>query len=315
MICPVYIAEIAPPPVARAAGHALSTRHRVGHLRHALHQRRDPVAGRSRLECPRWAGGGCWPPRPCRRSSSSRCLMPIPESPKWLVQAGAEPEARGSCSVSAARPMPTPRWLPSTRVLKQEEGTFAELFPKAWRLPLADRGRADDRLPTQRHQRHHVLLDRHLLERRRHGKGGHQGRGFPARRGRRGKAAKTLEAAAKRSARHGSPGLPRNCRGVGRQEAQGWRQHCSPPRRRRRRKGCGRHDHASAIGRPRAVPGQGGGNRSGGEREGIQSPSWIGLVNFLATFIAILFVDKTGRKPLLLIGTSCRSSAWLPSVG
>jgi len=31
---------------------------------------------------------------------------------------------------------------------------------------------------------------------------------------------------------------------------------------------------------------------------------WIGLVNLLATFIAILFIDKAGRKPLLLVGNA-----------
>jgi sugar porter (SP) family MFS transporter len=34
------------------------------------------------------------------------------------------------------------------------------------------------------------------------------------------------------------------------------------------------------------------------------SSVWIGLVNFVATFIAILLVDKAGRKPLLLIGNA-----------
>jgi MFS family permease len=34
------------------------------------------------------------------------------------------------------------------------------------------------------------------------------------------------------------------------------------------------------------------------------SSVWIGLVNFVATFAAILFVDKAGRKPLLLIGNA-----------
>lgn len=34
------------------------------------------------------------------------------------------------------------------------------------------------------------------------------------------------------------------------------------------------------------------------------STAWIGLVNLLFTFVAIAFVDKAGRRPLLLIGTA-----------
>ena len=34
------------------------------------------------------------------------------------------------------------------------------------------------------------------------------------------------------------------------------------------------------------------------------SSVWIGFVNLIATFVAILFVDKAGRKPLLLVGNA-----------
>ena len=39
------------------------------------------------------------------------------------------------------------------------------------------------------------------------------------------------------------------------------------------------------------------------------SSIWIGLVNLLFTFVAILFVDKAGRRPLLLIGTAVQTVA------
>ena len=42
--------------------------------------------------------------------------------------------------------------------------------------------------------------------------------------------------------------------------------------------------------------------------------SWIGLVNLVATFIAIALVDKAGRKPLLLFGNAIQVVA-LGSVG
>lgn len=39
------------------------------------------------------------------------------------------------------------------------------------------------------------------------------------------------------------------------------------------------------------------------------STVWVGLINLLFTFIAIAFVDKLGRKPLLLIGTVVQTMA------
>jgi sugar porter (SP) family MFS transporter len=38
---------------------------------------------------------------------------------------------------------------------------------------------------------------------------------------------------------------------------------------------------------------------------------WIGLVNLLFTFVAILFVDKLGRKPLMLVGNAVQAVALL----
>ncbi len=43
---------------------------------------------------------------------------------------------------------------------------------------------------------------------------------------------------------------------------------------------------------------------TGNANAAFSSSIWIGLVNFIATFIAIGLVDKAGRKPLLLIGNA-----------
>lgn len=42
----------------------------------------------------------------------------------------------------------------------------------------------------------------------------------------------------------------------------------------------------------------------GGKNAAFNSSVWVGLINLLFTFVAIGFVDKAGRKPLLLIGTA-----------
>lgn len=50
---------------------------------------------------------------------------------------------------------------------------------------------------------------------------------------------------------------------------------------------------------------------TGNANAAFTSSVWIGLINFLATFGAILFVDKAGRKPLLLIGNAVQVFALL----
>src|SRR5208282_673493 len=52
-------------------------------------------------------------------------------------------------------------------------------------------------------------------------------------------------------------------------------------------------------------------NATGNANAAFTSSVWVGLINFLATFGAILFVDKAGRKPLLLIGNAVQVVALL----
>ena len=47
----------------------------------------------------------------------------------------------------------------------------------------------------------------------------------------------------------------------------------------------------------------------GGKDAAFTSSAWVGLINVLFTFVAIAFVDKAGRRPLLLIGTAVQAVA------
>jgi sugar porter (SP) family MFS transporter len=63
-------------------------------------------------------------------------LVPIPESPKWLIQAGREAEARVTLERIGGPEYTTAEVAAVCEVLAQEEGSFGELFSRAYRLPL-----------------------------------------------------------------------------------------------------------------------------------------------------------------------------------
>jgi sugar porter (SP) family MFS transporter len=135
MICPIYIAEIAPP----AWRGRLATLFQLGivtgvFLTLFINQR---IAG---LGSPAWGADFGWR---CMLAAESLpallfvcMLLGIPESPKWLIQAGREEEARVTLLRIGDQSYADGEVAAVREVLEQEEGTFAELFSRRYRLPM-----------------------------------------------------------------------------------------------------------------------------------------------------------------------------------
>ena len=138
MICPVYIAEIAPPQWRGRLG-ALFQLGIVAGIFIALFSNSfiqalgDAAWG---LPEPPRLGAGCWRWKSCPRYSFSCFSVPIPESPRWLIQAGREAAARRTLERIGGPAYADEEVAAVNEVLTEERGTFAELFSKAYRLPL-----------------------------------------------------------------------------------------------------------------------------------------------------------------------------------
>jgi SP family arabinose:H+ symporter-like MFS transporter len=217
MICPVYIAEIAPPHVRGRLGTlfqlGIVTGIFVTLFINGWIQRPADAA---------WNAAYGWRWMLAAEAVPAFLflflLFPIPESPKWLIQAGRENEARRTLERIGGGAYADAEIAGVKEVLQQEEGSFAELFSRSYRLPLAIA---------------FVLMF------------GSQFSGINA-------------------IMYYSTEIFRNATG-----------------------------NANAA---------------------FNASVWIGLVNLLATFIAILIVDKAGRKPLLLLGNAIQVVA-LVTVG
>ena len=141
MICPVYIAEIAPPAWRGRLGTLFQLGIVVGIFMTLFINGKIQSLGES-------LGGTDWNVRLGWRVMLAiealpalvfiALLFPIAESPKWLIQAGKrEAEAPGNAPAASAVPQYTDAEVAAVReVLSQEEGSFSELFSRAYRLPL-----------------------------------------------------------------------------------------------------------------------------------------------------------------------------------
>jgi MFS transporter, SP family, arabinose:H+ symporter len=217
MICPVYIAEIAPPQWRGRLGSLFQLGIVTGIFLtlfiNGWIQRPADAAWNT-------AYGWRWmlAAEALPAFAFLGLLFAVPESPRWLIQAGREAEARAILLRVGGEAHADSEIAAVKDVLRQEQGSFGELFSGVYRLPL--------------------LIAVVLMV-------GSQFSGI-------------------NSIMYYSTEIFRNA--------------------------------------------------TGNEQAAFASSVWIGLVNFVATFIAISLVDKAGRRPLLLIGNAIQAVA-LFSVG
>lgn len=217
MICPVYIAEIAPPKWRGRLGSlfqlGIVTGIFVTLFINGWIQRPDDAA---------WNVACGWRWMLAAEAMPAllflALLFPIPESPRWLIHANRDSEARATLHRIGGESYAESEIAAVKEVLRREDGSFGELFSRRYRLPLAIAV---------------VLMF------------GSQLSGINA-----------------------------------------------------------IIYYSTEIFK----------NATGNSNAAFNSSIWIGLVNFMATFIAIGLVDKAGRKPLLLFGNSVQVVA-LVAVG
>jgi SP family arabinose:H+ symporter-like MFS transporter len=136
MICPVYIAEIAPPAWRGRLGTLFQLGIVVGIFMTLFINGKIQSLGDTD-----WNVNTGWRWMLAAEALPALVfivlLVPIPESPKWLIQAGREAEARVTLERIGGPDYTNAEVAAVREVLAQEEGSFGELFSRAYRLPLA----------------------------------------------------------------------------------------------------------------------------------------------------------------------------------
>jgi MFS family permease len=296
MICPVYIAEIAPPQWRGRLGTLFQLGIVVGIFIALFSNGLIQSLGTAE-----WGTATGWRWMLALEALPAlfflALLFPIPESPRWLIQAGREAEARHTLSRIGGPAYADEEVAAVNEVLKQEEGSFSELFSKDYRLPLviavfimfASQFSGINVImyySTDIFMRESKPVDAftHSAEKAAHAVDLAKGK-------------EKIEAAIQAIQ---SPALE------GKLAADQVRAVVSALQAAKSATSLEVLRAGAAAARRLVADGELGKSMaeisSAAGKTAFACSAWLGLVNVLATFIALLFVDKLGRKPLLLLG-------------
>ena len=135
MICPVYVAELAPPAWRGRLGTLFQLGIVLGMFVTLFINARIQSLGDAD-----WNVRLGWRWMLAAESLPALVflvlLLRIPESPKWLIQAGREEEARRTLHRVGGAAYAEAEVAAVREVLQQEEGSFGELFTRDYRIPL-----------------------------------------------------------------------------------------------------------------------------------------------------------------------------------
>ncbi len=135
MICPVYIAEMAPPQWRGRLGALFQLGIVVGIFVALFSNSFIQTLGDAAWDTARgWRWMLVLETLPA--AIFLALLFPIPESPRWLIQAGRETEARRTLNRIGGPAYADEEVAAVNEVLHEERGTFSELFTRAYSLPL-----------------------------------------------------------------------------------------------------------------------------------------------------------------------------------
>ena len=135
MICPVYIAEIAPPAWRGRLGTLFQLGIVIGIFITLFINGKIQSLGDLDWNV-RWGWRWMLAAEAIPALLLLGLLVRIPESPKWLIQADREEEARRTLNRVGGPAYADAEVAAVREVLEQEEGSFGELFSRHYRLPL-----------------------------------------------------------------------------------------------------------------------------------------------------------------------------------